>query len=196
VSCDRTAPGAFLIDVSTGGVTTGMVLSASISTGATEIWNVAGANWQVQTSERYAMRIWKILGGRIIPGPWQKVHPEYIPEGRACLYYNSIASSVQAALADAQAGAGSISPTDEQALMHQNLSHQSYLVYKADQNSTFSNDFANAGLKLIILGGWAQTYHKAVIHHGASHLAAKYLAQAAQAAVTAVNNLQTDCSSY
>jgi hypothetical protein len=77
-SCDITAPGANFIDVFPASVTTTMVLKNSVSTGTTQIWNVVGPNWQVQTTHTYAKQVQKILGGRIIAGPW---HPP--PAGSA-----------------------------------------------------------------------------------------------------------------
>jgi hypothetical protein len=61
-----------LVDVFPGTVTTRMVLRNSVSTGTTKIWSVVGPNWWFQTTKAHAKRVQKILGGRIVGGPW---HP-------------------------------------------------------------------------------------------------------------------------
>jgi hypothetical protein len=62
------------IDVFPGTVTTAMVLRESVSTGTQQIWSDAGPNWLLMTDSAHVKRVQKILGGRVIGGPW---HPAY-----------------------------------------------------------------------------------------------------------------------
>jgi hypothetical protein len=71
-SCSFGASPNQLIDVFPGTVTTAEVLHNSVSTGTQKIWSDVGPNWWVQTSNANVKRVQKILGGRIIGGPW---HP-------------------------------------------------------------------------------------------------------------------------
>jgi hypothetical protein len=71
--CNFSSSQTGLIDVFPGAVTTATVLSNSVSTGSQKIWSDVGPNWWVQTSSAYVKRVQKILGGKIIGGPW---HPQ------------------------------------------------------------------------------------------------------------------------
>jgi hypothetical protein len=83
-SCSFGTSANQLIDVFPGTVTTAMVLRNSVSTGTEKIWSDVGPNWWVQTSSAYVRRVQKILGGRIIGGPW---HPPATPAGGAGATY-------------------------------------------------------------------------------------------------------------
>ena len=84
-SCSFKASTSQLIDVFPGSVTTATVLRNSVSTGTEKIWSDVGPNWWVQTTRAYARRVQKILGGRIIGGPWH-------PPGSVTLSYSQGAS--------------------------------------------------------------------------------------------------------
>lgn len=76
-SCNLSASENPLIDVFPGTVTTAAVLRNSVSTGTQKIWSDVGPNWWVQTSSAYVKRVQKILGGRVVGGPW---HPPSAPQ--------------------------------------------------------------------------------------------------------------------
>ena len=71
--CNFSSSQTGLIDVFPGAVTTATVLRNSVSTGTQKIWSDVGPNWWIQTTSAYVRRVQKILGGKIIGGPW---HPQ------------------------------------------------------------------------------------------------------------------------
>jgi hypothetical protein len=71
-SCNFSASESPFIDVFPGTVTTAMVLRNSVSAGTEKIWSDVGPNWWVQSTRAYVKRVQKILGGRVVGGPW---HP-------------------------------------------------------------------------------------------------------------------------
>ena len=62
-----------LIDVfpRTHMVSSAEVLTNSASTGTRQIWTVYRSNWWVQTDTTHDLRVQRILGGKILAGPWQ-----------------------------------------------------------------------------------------------------------------------------
>ena len=72
--CNFDSSSQALIDVfpPTHTVSSGEVLTNSVSTGTQQIWTVYGSNWWVQTDTTYDHRVQGILGGKILAGPW---HP-------------------------------------------------------------------------------------------------------------------------
>jgi hypothetical protein len=117
-SCSFGASPNQLIDVFPGTVTTARVLHNSVSTGTEKIWSDVGPNWWVQTSSGYVKRVQKILGGKIIGGPWHPPaapaagDPNQVADAALCKTFNADISSgdtygIQAAL---QQAAGSVSP--------------------------------------------------------------------------------------
>ena len=84
-SCSFKTSTSQLIDVFPGSVTTATVLRNSVSTGTEKIWSDVGPNWWVQTTRACARRVQKLLGGRIIAGPWH-------PPGSVTLSYSQGAS--------------------------------------------------------------------------------------------------------
>jgi len=150
-------PGALLIDVFPSMITTAMVLKNSVSTGNTEIWNVAGPNWQVQTTKPYAKRVQKILGGKIIPGPWRTVDPQYLPGAASSAagpfsgwtsVCQRVASDVEALGYSYSAGNWNIAPDTitygQMQKLASKLAHLSYLSYHNDGDAKTANDLGDA----------------------------------------------------
>lgn len=176
-SCDVTAPGANFIDVFPNTITTTMVLKNSISTGTTEIWNVVGPNWQVQTTKPYAKRIQKILGGKIIPGPWRTVDPQYLPGAassaagpfsswsRVC---QRVASDIEAVGYTYSDGNWNIAPGTitygQMQKLASKLAHLSYLSYHNDGDAQTANDLGNASTGFFKYLP-AAAYNNAKYHH-------------------------------
>jgi hypothetical protein len=84
-SCSFGSMASQLIDVFPGTVTVAMVLRNSMSTGTKKIWSDVGPNWWIQTTSAYARHVQKMLGGRVIGGPWH-------PPGSVSLSYSQGAS--------------------------------------------------------------------------------------------------------
>jgi hypothetical protein len=118
-SCSFGTSANQLIDVFPGTVTTTTVLRNSVSTGTEKIWSDVGPNWWVQTSSPYVKRVQKILGGKIIGGPWHppatgagSTYANQAADAALCKTYNADITNgdtydIQTAL---QQAAGSVSP--------------------------------------------------------------------------------------
>lgn len=63
---------ANLIDVFPGRVAAETVRVNAVSTGSQQIWVVYGPDWWVQTDRVHVKHVQQILGGKIIPGPWNQ----------------------------------------------------------------------------------------------------------------------------
>lgn len=61
-----------LIDVFPGRVAAETVRVNAVSTGSQQIWVVYGPDWWVQTDHAHVKHVQQILGGKIIPGPWDQ----------------------------------------------------------------------------------------------------------------------------
>jgi hypothetical protein len=174
-TCDRIVN---LIDVFPSTITTTTVLKNSVSTGTTEIWNVVGPNWQVQTTKPYAKRVQMILGGKIIPGPWRTVDPQYLPgagSSSAASPFSGwtsvcqqVASDVEAVGYTYSAGDWNIAPGTitygQMQKLASKLAHLSYLSYHNDGDAQTANDLGDAST------GFARylpaaAYNNAKYHH-------------------------------
>jgi hypothetical protein len=176
-SCDLSKPGADLIDVFPSTVTTTTVLENSISTGSEEIFNVVGPNWIVQTTRQYAKHVQKILGGKIIPGPWRTVDPQYLPGAassaagpfsgwsRVC---QLVASDIEAVGYTYSNGNWNIAPGTitygQMQKLASKLAHLSYLSYHNDGDAQTANDLGDAstGFSRYLP---AAAYNNAKYHH-------------------------------
>lgn len=119
-SCSFGASPNQLIDVFPDTVTTAKVLHNSVSTGTQKIWSDVGPNWWVQTSRGYVKRVQKILGGRIIGGPWHPSStvstapassPALTADKAICKIFNAnIGNGGESQIAQALAASTSVTP--------------------------------------------------------------------------------------
>jgi hypothetical protein len=158
-SCNLSASDSPLIDVFPGTVTTAMVLRNSISTGTQKIWSDVGPNWWIQTTRAYANRIQKLLGGRVIGGPW---HPPSVsqpapaattqdPAVTVCQQFAAIYSPLSSDLNSDANDPSALSPDSTLNQYGDQMAHWSYVVGQAISAGTtsagaqFTNDLADAG---------------------------------------------------
>jgi hypothetical protein len=152
----------------------------SVSTGSQQIVTVYGPNWWVQTDSTYDHRVQKILGGKILAGPW---HPSSSapssspsssitdPAVTVCQDFAGIDSKLTADLhaVEANPSAGATGPNSITPLGNtlnkygDDMSHWSYVVNQAVDDGTTSasvslaNDLGDAGLATVQAGVAGET---------------------------------------
>lgn len=161
-------------------VTASEVSANSVSTGSQQILTVYGPNWWVQTSSTYDHRVQKILGGKILAGPW---HPPSSapssspssstldPAVTVCQDFAGIESTLTADLnaVEANPSAGATGPNSITPLGNtlnkygDDIAHWSYVVNQAVDNGTTSasvalaNDLGDTGLTTVQAGVAGET---------------------------------------
>jgi hypothetical protein len=202
--CDFSSSDQGLIDVfpRTHIVTTAEVLANSVSTGDQKIWTVYGPNWWVQTDSSYDHRVQKILGGKILGGPWNpgastsnapspalpSTSPSQSdPAITVCQEFDSIYGQLSTDLNAVASAPSAISSQVSSTLNHDGdeMAHWSYVVNQAVDNGTtsasvqFANDLGDAGLA---------TVQSAFTQSAAAD------PSVIQSAITDVETVNTDCS--
>jgi hypothetical protein len=181
-------------------VTASEVSANSVSTGSQQIVTVYGPNWWVQTDSTYDHRVQKILGGKILAGPW---HPSSSapssspsssmtdPAVTVCQDFAGIESTLTADLnvVEANPSAGATGPNSITPLGNtlntygDDMAHWSYVVNQAVDNGTTSasvalaNDLGDAGVATVQAG-----------------VAGETAPGAAGSALSDVQSVESDCS--
>ena len=178
--------GSTLIDVFPGTVSTATVLSNSVSTGTEQIFSAVGPNWWVQTDLAHARRITKLLGGRIVAGPWHPSSQQAAsadPVVTVCQQFDGIYPKVSAIL-NADANDPSALTVNSQLNRYgDKMAHWAYVISTAVDNGTTSadvsmaNDMGDAGIAVVQV---------AEPLPGVTH--------GAQTAIGDVDSVQADCS--